>query len=192
MATIVVKVPTPERYELPANTCPIIDKTIAGLEEIRTANEQLREASHAYLRDNKQYAVANTRLVEENERLEKENKSLQITRDWLSDVSSGAITSDASKVIELEARLMEYKNVSDVLEDALRIATRSITMYKFRRLLKDSSQEYLMQTEERRQKEELALRTSGLNKLTEDERLALGIDKIPVPNVIVDDDEEED
>src|SRR6185312_15432378 len=45
-----------KKYEIPDDTCPIINEAQSKLEEVRAANSQLRSACAAYYRDNKELA----------------------------------------------------------------------------------------------------------------------------------------
>lgn len=182
-----------KRLSLPANTCPQIDEMIKMLEQLRTANEILREASVEYHRQNTLVLSDIEELEKENDSLKYQNANLQLTREYIDDVKSGAISIHASTLIDitierdlLKATNDKLKAVQDVLDNVLAAVAKITNRNRLNVHLSTNTRKWLVSTECVRKEHKKNLILSGLDKLTEAEKLALAI------NLKEDEDEDED
>lgn len=165
-----------ERFDLPDHTCTIIDKSIQLNEQIRLANQQLREAAQNYARVNSKLV---NKINDAHQRIavvEAQNKELQFTREYIEKLSSGATSSNAADVIQMTIRLKVLEDVSEILEDVLSVTGRhySSSSY-FKTTIQPKTAKYIKDSAIERQEVAKRNKEVALSKLTDDDLSALGL-----------------
>lgn len=190
--------PTPEiePLNLPRYTCDSIDAVqtkirdaASALEALRIDNEQLREQAHKHYNQSRNFKeLVDTTLAE--------NAKLQITRDFVQDVASGAVDAPRTELLmELANKISDTSMLEKMLHEIWSSIGKGGNAYVIKsRISKETKQYFDSKRKEVRLKENM-LRLSAMNKLTADECIALGLNADQINskvNKVEEEDEDED